>query len=289
MKKVLLLGTILLMIPSRVGSEDWVAFTVTRHINTTSFTAAMMDTAMVDVNTRMKYNNHDCADDVPCTARFFRSGNVGIFGTATDGLDVITTQSELDAVFAVTTHRAKVVDAVNFCEGSFNTSFIGCGRVNGFGFIVEDWVGGEIFVHEFGHNVGLKDHRNTCDNNIMHEFSIGTNNSINAAECSSLGGKAYTQLCGNIYDGAGGPLTANGGPYWVTCNVAVPAGRTLTIQPGVEIQFNPGLRIKSYGYAKADGRSGRITIYSNNHDINFPTATMYNELIILNGGELIFN
>ena len=289
MKKLLLLATALLIIPATASGLDWVGFTVTRHVDTTSFTAGDFDNAMDDVNDRMKYDNHDCSDDVPCSARFFRSGNLGTFGTTSDGLDVITTQAELDSVFAITSHRVKVVDAVNYCAGGYNTSIIGCGRCNAFGYILEDWVGGNVYVHEYGHNVMGCGHRDDCSHNIMHSISIGTNNSVNATECSGFGGSAYTQLCGSVYDGSGGPLTVNGGPYWITCNVTVPAGRTLTIQAGVEIQFQRGLQIRSDGYTTANGSTSRIMIYSNNDDSNFPTATVDGELVIENGGQLILD
>jgi len=289
MKKLLLLATALLIMPATADGLDWVGFTVTRHVNTTSFTAGDFDDAMDDVNDRMKYDNHDCTDDVPCSARFFRSGNLGTFGTTTDGLDVITTQAELDDVFDVTSHRVKVVDAVNYCAGGYNTSIIGCGRCNAVGYILEDWVGGNVYVHEYGHNVMGCGHRDDCSSNIMHSVSIGTNNSVDGTECSGFGGSAYTQLCGNVYDGSGGPLTANNGPYWITCTVTVPAGRTLTIQAGVEIQFQRGLQIRSDGYTTANGSASRITIYSNNEDKNFPTATVDGELIIDNGGRLILD
>jgi len=290
MKKILLMGAVLLMIPAiAAGDLNWVAFTATRHVNTTSFTAAVFDAAMNDVNDRLKYDNHDCTDDVPCTVRFFRSGNIGTFGTASDGLDVITTQAELDSVFGVTTHRVKVVDAVDYCAGGYNTSIIGCGRCFGFGFIVKDWGTGNVYVHKYGHNVYTCGHRDDCSHNIMHTSSTGTNNSVNKDECEGFGGNQYTQLCGNVYDGAGGPLTVVDGPYWVTCNVTVPAGRTLTIQAGVEIQFERGLRIKSDGYTSGDGSTSQIMIYSNNDDKNFPTAIVDGELVIQNGGDLIFD
>ncbi|RLC15589.1 MAG: hypothetical protein DRH93_19575 [Deltaproteobacteria bacterium] len=288
MKKLLLLWTALLIIPATATALDWVPFTIARHVDTT-FTAATFDAAMYDANDRMKYDNHDCTDDVPCSARFYRSGTLGSFGSASDGLDIITTQAELTSVFNVTSHRIKVVDAVDYCAGGYNTSIIGCGRCNATGFILEDWVGGNVYVHEYGHNVMGCGHRNDCSNNIMNAVSIGTNNSVNATECSGFGGSAYTQLCGNVYDGAGGPLTVSNGPYWITCNVTIPVGRTLTIQAGVEIQFHRGLRIKSDGVMNADGTATRIILYSNNEDQNFPTATVDGELIIQNGGELILD
>ncbi len=289
MKKILFLGAVMLMIPAMAKALDWVPFTVTRHVQTTGYTAADFDNAMTDVNERMKYDNHDCTDDVPCTARFFRSGALGTFGTTGDGLDVITTQAELNTVFNVTTHRAKVVDAVDFCAGSFNTSIIGCGQCDAFGFIVEDWVQGNVYVHEYGHNVLGCGHRNDCTFNIMHSISTGNNNSVNGSECSGFRGKAYTQLCGTVYDGLGGPLTVSGGPYWVTCNVTVPAGRTLTIHAGVEIQFHQGLRITSSGTTSGDGSISRIILYSNNANRNFPTAFVDGEMIIRNGGQLILD
>lgn len=288
MKKLLLLGAALLVIPATaVGGLDWISFTVTRHVDTTLIPSTV-DNALDDVNDRLKYDNHDCTGDTPCSVRFSRSGTIGTFGTTGDGLDVITTQGELDSVFNVTSHRVKVVTAVDYCAGGFNPSFAGCGRCDAFGYIVENWVGGGVYVHEFGHNVMGCGHRDDCDENIMHSISGGTNNSLNAAECSGFGGSAYTTLCGNVSDGSGGPLTVADGPYWVTCNVTVPAGQTLTIQPGVEIQFDQGGRkITSVGNTNADGSTARITIYSNNEDKNFPTATVEGELVIQDGGELI--
>jgi hypothetical protein len=84
-------------------------------------------------------------------------------------------------------------------------------------------------------------------------------------------------------------LTASGGPYWITCDITVPAGQTLTIQAGVEIQFHRGLKITSEGYTTADGSISRITLYSNDDNNNFPTATVDGQLTIENGGQLILN
>ncbi len=286
MKKSGLIVTILLVIPTAVFGLDWVSFTVTRHVNTSSFTATNVDNALNDVNNRLKYDNHDCSDDTPCSVRFFRSGSLGTFGSSSDGLDVISTQSELNSVFGVTSHRVKVVDAVDYCAGGYNTSIIGCGKCNATGYIVEDWVGGAVYVHEFGHNVLGCGHRDDCSNNIMNSTSIGTNNSLNSSECSGLGGSAYTQLCGNVYNGYKGPLTVSNGPYWLTCNVTVPAGQTLTIQAGVEIQFQFGNKLVSLGVTNADGSSSDIRVYSNNEDKNFPTIIIEEEMVIKNGGGL---
>lgn len=290
MKKMLFMGVaLLLVIPAIAGAIDWVDFTVARHADTTTPTTAGFDSAMTEVSTNFKYDNHNCTVDVPCTARFRRSGAIGVFGTSGDGLDVITTQAELNSVFGVTTHRAKVVDAVDYCAGSYNTSIVGCGRCDAFGYIVEEWSQGNVYVHEYGHNVLGCGHRDDCDFNVMNTYTNGQNNAVNAGECSGFGGRAYTTLCGEIYDGHGGPLTVSGGPYWLNCNVTVPAGRTLTIQAGVEIQFHQGLHITSTGTTNADGSATQIIIYSNNKDRDYPTAYVDGDMIISNGGQLILD
>jgi hypothetical protein len=246
---------------------------------------------MTSITRKLQFNDHDCSDDTPCSARFRRSGAIGVFGTATDGLDIITTEAELDAVFAVTTHRAKVVTSVDWCGGSFNPSIIGCGLCDGFGYIVESWVDGNVYVHEYGHNVMGCGHRNDCAQNIMNSVSTGNNNSVNASECAGFGGFAYRTLCGAVYDGHGGPLTVANGPYWITCDVSVPAGQILTIGAGVEVQCEPGMRIVSQGTgtANANGTITTITIYSNNEAANFPTATVNGPMTITNGGIFILN
>ena len=285
MKKYIFWIIFSLILPATAfGDLDWVPFTVTRHVNTTSLTNTAIDNIMTDANNRMKYDNQDCTVDVPCTVRFYRSGNVGIFGSASDGLDVIDNQDELDDVFAVNSHRVKIVDDVNYCAGGYNTSIIGCGKCDAFGYILEDWVAGNVYVHEYGHNVLGCGHRDDCAYNIMNTYSNGDNNAVNSSECSGYGGSAYTQLCGNVYDGSGGPLTAGGGPYWITCTVTIPAGRTLTISAGTEIQFEQGTKIISSGTTNADGSTSSITLYSNNESRGFPTMIVNKEIVIQNGG-----
>ena len=289
MKKVIIIALAVATIPVGVfGDVVCVPFTVARHTDT-AVTEATMDAALEDINDKIRLDNHDCPDDTPCSVRFFRSGGLGVYGGAGDGLNVITTQVELAAVFSVMTHRCKVVDAVDFCAETFNPSYIGCGRCDDYGFILEDWVGGNVYVHEFGHNVLGCGHRDDCSFNIMHSMSIGDNNSLNALECVGFGGLPYVGLCGEIYDGAGGPLTLAGGPYWVTCNITVPTGQTLTIQAGTEIQFEPGLRITSNGLVTGDGSTNTIWIYSNNAVMGFPTATISNTFQIDGGGQLILD
>ncbi len=287
MKKLFSILCLLIYSAANCYGLDWIPFTVTRHVDTT-FTQATFDNDMSVINGRLKYDNHHCIDDIPCSVRFVRSGALGTYGTSGDGLDLITTGAELDAVFNVTTHRAKMVTGIDYCSGTYNPSIVGCGKCDEFGFIVETGQPGNVFVHEYGHNVMGCGHRDDCSWNIMHSITTGNNDSLNGAECSGYGGSAYTQLCGDVYNGSGGPLTVSGGPYWLTCNVTVPAGQTLTINAGVEIQFDQGGRtIKSFGTTSGDGESSRIDIYSNNETNNFPSITVDGLLSVNNGGELI--
>jgi hypothetical protein len=92
------------------------------------------------------------------------------------------------------------------------------------------------------------------------------------------------QLCGNVYDGRGGPLT-DVRPYLVTCDVTVPDGQTLTINPGVKIYFEPGCKIIANGTLIANGEP--------NNPISFLLADaphhgmkLYRKLILKDGGWL---
>ena len=97
--------------------------------------------------------------DTACCIRFDRVGTGTTFGTSGDGLDVITTSAEQVAVIADPVARFKVVDVLNYC-GQFGVNIIGCGYVGGDGIIVERSsspakIEGRLWIHEFGHNVGL--------------------------------------------------------------------------------------------------------------------------------------
>jgi parallel beta-helix repeat protein len=73
-----------------------------------------------------------------------------------------------------------------------------------------------------------------------------------------------TDVSGLQYDGAGGPWNLTGSPYIVTGNVIIPAGQTLTIEPGVVVKFNGFHGLFIDGNLSAAGTQGnRITITSN--------------------------
>ena len=69
--------------------------------------------------------------------------------------------------------------------------------------------------------------------------------------------KASTFVCGNV----SGTWSLTGSPYIATCNLTVPSGQTLIIQPGVTIIMGQGLNMTVNGNIVADGTAAqRITI-----------------------------
>ena len=58
-----------------------------------------------------------------------------------------------------------------------------------------------------------------------------------------------TDVCGDV----SGVWDAVGSPYNVTCNIAIPAGQTLEIQPGVQIEFAYNAVLRVYGKLLAIG------------------------------------
>jgi len=76
---------------------------------------------------------------------------------------------------------------------------------------------------------------------------------------------AQTILCGNI----SGTWKPSGNPYIVTCDCTVPAGQTLTIQPGVEVWIAENMSLTVNGVIQAVGTpTQRITFQA-------PIASQY--------------
>ncbi|MCY3003788.1 MAG: hypothetical protein NTV21_18480 [Planctomycetota bacterium] len=92
--------------------------------------------------------------------------------------------------------------------------------------------------------------------------------SLLLASVALLGPSALSQtaLNGDVYDGVGGPLLA-GQTYTVSGSISVPAGQTLTIQPGVVVRFfaaTSGFTI--LGTLDARGAVGQEIVFTEDGD-----------------------
>ena len=107
-----LLGTCLavaLLAATATAQNDHINnITVAKHVDTaTDGNAAVKYTSATN---DLKTDNGTCAD-VACCVTLNKSGATGSFGTTGDGLDVITSNAELNTVFAV----AKWAEVYFFC------------------------------------------------------------------------------------------------------------------------------------------------------------------------------
>jgi len=94
---------------------------------------------------------------------------------------------------------------------------------------------------------------------------------------------AATELCGNVYDGDGGPLGA--GSYLVTCDVVVPQGQILTINPGAQVYFRLGFKIIANGTLFANGNPDEPVYLAS--ELTFHRGMKLTaRLQLQNGGEL---
>jgi hypothetical protein len=128
----------------------------------------------------------DFVGDVACCTRVSRSSTARSFGTASDGLDLIDNNTELNAVLNNSVARFKVVRAINYCGGA-GTNIIGCAWVGGNGGAVVRMsnTGSEavLWIHEYGHNTGLS---HAGDSRyLMYGVDYGTNNGLSQSECNT--------------------------------------------------------------------------------------------------------
>jgi hypothetical protein len=131
--------------------------------------------------------------DVACGVTLQRSGAIGTFGSTGDGLDVITTDAEMNTAIGDGAARIKVVTSISACGGVINASIIGCGFVGASGIVSESGLGvnltGEELTHEFGHNQGLG-HRGdpgepAAVGNPLMQNPLGNRDEVNIAECAA--------------------------------------------------------------------------------------------------------
>ena len=164
--------------------------------------------------------------DQPCCTRLGRSVSATTFGTSGDGLDVINSAQDLNAVTGSggAGSNAYLVDSMTYCEGS-SPSALGCAIRPGCNnngnddpnlwliVTVESFDAGTLAVvvaHERGHNSCLS-HTTAAECQLMQGtiFSPGLGGCLTSTECSQFqSGRTTTSSgleCG-CHDGGGGLL-----------------------------------------------------------------------------------
>lgn len=89
---------------------------------------------------------------------------------------------------------------------------------------------------------------------------------------------------GVVYDGHGGPLLNTDAPYHLVGSLTVPAGKTLTIGPGVTVRFGSGHRLRADGLLRVNGGSASVRLTA--EDDGLRGMRVSKDLILQNGGEL---
>jgi uncharacterized repeat protein (TIGR01451 family) len=161
-------------------------FTIARHISLPANAPgdAQIDDLLFEASRIMQTT--DSASDIGCCVGFQRNGAVSTFSVS-DG--IITTNSELNAVFGFTSRQVKVVAALDFC-GGFNPSIVGCAFLNSPKNMILEYLGntsldGILWAHEFGHNQGLQHPNPSVSTRIMNGSLFTFSTQVNQAECNA--------------------------------------------------------------------------------------------------------
>lgn len=133
-----------------------------------------------------------------------------------------------------------------------------------------------------GHTVGYAFGRA----NLAFPDCAGTNNCMRIAGDTVLRVVPVVtrSLCGSVYNGFKGPLSLNSRDYYIRCDIAVPTGQTLTIDPHVDLAFLNNSKVTSHGTLNANGTTGQIRFVSeedSNKGIEFT-----GQIRITNGGQI---
>lgn len=180
--------------------HDTHSLTFARHVDT-AFAAATADQGLPLANLELLTCDSEVAgdQDVGCQVTLQRTGALGTFGATGDGLDVATTNAEIQAVMGNGAAYVKVITSIQWCGGPpSGGTIIGCAPTGSTLVIVNglsNLTTGRVLVHEFGHNQGLP-HRSNPGNPIMAPFIGG--NEVNVAEAAAFHN--------GTNDGANGPL-----------------------------------------------------------------------------------
>ena len=156
------------------------ALIVNRHTST-SLADFTIDSNLAVGNFRLHKNDRrlTTGGDVRCCLDLQRSGPVRSFGTAGDNLDVITTDEDLNRVFAM---PGDIKIVTSMAPGVCNTGGgtpIGCGYSGG-SLIITPAATASAWLHEWGHVKGLHHpvgpdgSQDSADHNyIMHKYDYG--------------------------------------------------------------------------------------------------------------------
>ena len=91
----------------------------------------------------------------------------------------------------------------------------------------------------------------------------------------------------------GGEISSNtvwrlsGSPYIVTSNVKLVSGKTLTIEPGVEVRFDPGKRLRIAGLLIAQGNASNPITFTSN--LSNPSPGDWSNIVFVNAGLTVIN
>jgi hypothetical protein len=160
--------------------------TYANHVDTNNkMTDEVLDDALAHASYIMALEN--AADDTACCVELARLSPGLLFGNPGDGLDVITSNSEVTVVLFISIARVKVVNYIGYCSGP-GTNIIGCSLTPGDGMVVVRMSSfqdeGILWAHEFGHNTGLG--HNPSLPFIMYAGYTGGQTRLTGGECSTF-------------------------------------------------------------------------------------------------------